>query len=476
MNPPTSLHWFRQDLRLSDNPAFTAAAKAGRVLPLFIMEDADAGERKRGAASRVWLHHSLSALNDALGGKLALYVGKAEEVIARILDAHPTIREVHWNRCYEPWRITRDVRIKEQLKTRGIDAHSHNGSLLWEPWDVLKQDGTPYRVFTPFYRNGCLSAPPPRAPLPIPSFTCAPQPPDAAPLETLELLPRIPWDKGMMSHWKVGEKAAQDRLHAFIENGLKGYKEGRNLPAAAHVSRLSPHLHFGEVSPNQVWYAAAHVAHEKGMEKDVDHFQSELGWREFSHSLLYHQPELHRRNLQARFDAFPWQEDAKALERWQRGQTGYPMVDAAMRELWQTSYMHNRTRMIVGSFLVKNLLLDWRAGERWFWDCLIDADAANNAASWQWIAGCGADAAPYFRIFNPVGQGEKFDAEGKYIRRFVPELRDLPEAHLFAPWEAPALVLRGAGVRLGDTYPHPMVDVKTSRERALAAFTSLKTP
>ena len=274
----------------------------------------------------------------------------------------------------------------------------------------------------------------------------------------------------MEPHWHIGEDHAQDRLQEFVDHGLKDYKEGRNFPAQQNVSRLSPHLHFGEISPNQAWYAAK----QKGKGQNMDHFLSELGWREFSYSLLYHFPKLPRKNLQAKFDKFPWRNDKRLLRRWQQGQTGYPIVDAGMRELWQTGYMHNRVRMIVGSFLVKNLLLHWHHGERWFWDCLVDADLANNSASWQWIAGCGADAAPYFRIFNPVTQGQKFDAAGEYTRHFVPELKDLPDKFLFNPWQAPPGVLNEAGVTLGKTYPEPVVDLKLSRERALQAFASLK--
>jgi deoxyribodipyrimidine photo-lyase len=475
MSSPTVIHWFRQDLRLSDNPALTAAA-GGNVLPVYILDDVNAKEQRMGAASRAWLHRSLESLNHDLNGKLALYAGDAFAVIDKLVKEYPTIRTIHWNRCYEPWRIARDAFIKERMKDKGIEVVSHNGALLWEPWEVLKSDGTPYRVFTPFYRRGCLGAPPPRTPLPIPpTLECATLPHDTLQLSALELLPHAPrWDISMLSDWKVGEKAAQSRLSSFLEAGLKGYKEGRNFPSLPHISRLSPHLHYGEVSPNQVWTAVTQYAAQQAVDKDADHFLSELGWREFSTHLLYHTPTLPTDNLQPRFDAFPWQTNGEALERWKRGQTGYPIVDAGMRELWKTGFMHNRLRMIVASFLVKNLLIDWRHGEHWFWDCLVDADLANNAASWQWVAGCGADAAPYFRIFNPIGQGEKFDAAGNYTRHYVKELRDMPDKYLFRPWEAPPEILRGAGVRLGKDYPHPIIDVKASREKALAAFATLK--
>ena len=286
----------------------------------------------------------------------------------------------------------------------------------------------------------------------------------------MQLLPDIPWHKKMEQYWQPGETGAHKRFEEFLDNGLKDYKEGRNYPARSNVSRLSPHLHFGEISPRQVWQDICARMIADRCERDGEHFLSELGWREFSYNLLYHFPELPRINLQKKFDRFPWRNDIDALKAWQRGQTGYPIVDAGMRELWGTGYMHNRVRMIVGSFLVKNLLLHWHHGEDWFWDTLVDADLANNSAGWQWIAGCGADAAPYFRIFNPVTQGRKFDSQGIYVRRYVPEISQLPDKYLHSPWEAPQEVLTQAGVRLGENYPAPIVDLKQSRERALAAF------
>ena len=336
---------------------------------------------------------------------------------------------------------------------------------------ILKSDGTPYKVFTPYYRNGCLSAPSPRDPISKPDklklfFDTA----NKNSIDRAGLLPAVKWYKQLEPHWNIGEKAAQKKLKKFTENSLYNYKKGRNFPALNSVSRLSPHLHFGEISPNQVWYAAK----TNKDSDDLDHFLSELGWREFSYSLLFHFPELPRKNFQSKFNQFPWLENQDVLERWQRGQTGYPLVDAGMRELWQTGYMHNRIRMIVGSFLVKNLLQHWHHGEKWFWDCLVDADLANNSAGWQWIAGCGADAAPYFRIFNPITQGQKFDPSGEYTRQFLPELKNLPVKYLFNPWETPINVLEEAGVRLGEDYPNPIVDIKFSRERALKAFQSLK--
>ena len=464
------IYWFRQDLRLHDNPALLAAATKAQVLPIYILDDENPGVHRMGGASRWWLHHSLQALNKSIGNKLSVYKGDPQTILLQLIRTHKS-RAVYWNRCYEPWRVARDKKIKQALLDAGVEVHSFNSSLLWEPWQVLKKDKTPYRVFTPFYRRGCLGRPPPREPLPRPEllrFICDTG--NSGSIDALELLPTIAWDKQLEAHWHIGEDGAHASLEAFLDEGLAHYKSGRNLPARPYVSRLSPRLHFGELSPNQVWFTVMARANDD----NIDHFCNELGWREFSHNLLYHNPQLPRKNLQEKFDAFPWRDDAQALERWQKGQTGYPIVDAGMRELWQTGSMHNRVRMIVGSFLVKNLLLHWHHGERWFWDCLVDADLANNSAGWQWIAGCGADAAPYFRIFNPITQGMKFDAEGEYTRRYVPELEKLPAKYLFSPWQAPAVVLEQAGVRLGETYPLPIVDLKTSRDRALAAFQSLK--
>ena len=469
MTKKIAIHWFRQDLRLSDNPALMRAGEHKRILPIYILDDGNAGEHAMGGASRWWLHHSLNALNKSLGGKLAVYQGNPQCIFDDIL-ARFDVGAVCWNRCYEPWRIHRDKNIERHLETKGIAVHVLNGSLLWEPWDVQKGDGTPYRVFTPFYRKGCLKAEAPRVPLLKPKGVNYLLDQDGAGIDALELLPKINWSSGLEPHWTIGEKGAQHRLKAFIGKGLPCYEDGRDLPAKPYVSRLSPHLHFGEISPNQIWHAVRSV----GDNKYVDKFCSEMGWREFSYSLLYYNPELPRENLQSKFDRFPWAENEERLSAWQKGQTGVPVVDAGMRELWQTGYMHNRVRMIVGSFLVKNLLLHWHHGERWFWDTLVDADLADNSANWQWIAGCGADAAPYFRIFNPVAQGQKFDPGGGYVRKYVPEISALPDKYLFNPWEAPKPVLEGAGIELGKTYPKPVVDLKQSREAALEAFRFLK--
>jgi deoxyribodipyrimidine photo-lyase len=475
MSNEIALVWFRQDLRLSDNPALCAAIKAGvQILPIYILDDANAGEWQMGAASRVWLHHALHSLQTDLSDHLYLNSGDALTLIPA-LAKKTGASSVYWNRCYEPWRVERDIKIKQALQNQSIETHSFNGSLLWEPWDVLKSDKTPYKVFTPFYKNGCLSKAVPRTPLPKPNSISLAKTTGRKALDDLKLLPAQPrWDKKMVEHWAISEAGAQERLNDFLDQGLKNYKEGRNHPDRDNVSRLSPYLHFGMLSPNQAWHASAFRGHEEFAGDNLETFHKELGWREFSYHLLYHFPTLPRANIQSCFDNFPWDKNPNALQAWQSGQTGYPIIDAAMRELWHTGYMHNRARMIVGSFLCKHLLLHWHHGAEWFWDCLFDADLANNSASWQWIAGSGADAAPYFRIFNPMTQGEEYDPNGDYIRRWVPEIADLPNKYLNKPWTAPQSILQQAGISLGKTYPKPIVDHTAARQRALEAFGKTK--
>lgn len=463
--------WFRRDLRLADNPALTKAVETGSVLPVYIFDENDSDQPPRGSASSVWLHHSLENLNRSLGGKLLFFRGDPRQVLPALASAVGATH-VFWNRCYTPHRVTIDERIKSQLQTNGVEVKSFNGSLLWEPWQVTKPDGSPYKVFTPFYRKGCLNAETPRETLPAPaSINFAEVATQSAALEALDLVPRKPWANEVIKGWKVGEEGARAAWGTFVDHGLDGYKTGRNFPNKPNVSRLSPHLAFGEVSPHQIWAA---LAYQKDSE-DVAHFRSELAWREFSYYLLFHFDGFAVENFNAKFDRFSWAFDSAGFEKWRHGETGIPIVDAGMRELWQTGYMHNRVRMIVASFLTKNLLLDWRLGAEWFEFCLFDADRANNRASWQWVAGCGADAAPYFRIFNPVTQSEKFDAAGDYVRRFVPEIAALPDNFLAKPFEAPHEILRQAGIELGRDYPLPIVDLKQSRSRALDAFAALKT-
>lgn len=466
--------WFRQDLRLADNPALHNAAQSGSpIIPVYIHDESSAGEWAPGGASLWWLHHSLTALNKTLNGRLLILKGAALKQLQNLAALHE-VTTVYWNRCYEPWRVAEDRSLKGSLQNQGIKVRSFNGSLLFDPAIVAKTDGTPYRVFTPFYRKGCLeNGPPVTEPLPVPDQLPLFETKPGLTIDELKLLPRLNWADPFTRLWSPGEMGARDRLNRFLAEGIGNYKEGRNRPDQEHVSRLSPHLHFGEISPRQLWHETARLGNLPGLDKNVDHFRSELGWREFSYYLLYHFPDITEQNLQRKFDRFPWRDDEAALRRWQQGLTGYPIVDAGMRELWQTGYMHNRVRMIVGSFLIKNLLIDWRHGARWFWDTLVDADLANNSASWQWVAGSGADAAPYFRIFNPVTQGKKFDPEGLYVRKYVPEIAKLGNTWIHNPWEAAEADLERADVRLGDNYPRPIVELGESRKRALDAFKSL---
>ena len=474
MKKGTAFHWFRQDLRLSDNPALDSAAQYETLIPIYILDEVNSGEFNMGAASRWWLHQSLTKLNESLDGKLLVYQGNPHEILNKLIEEQE-VSYVTWNRCYEPWRIDRDKEIKRNFEDKNVAVESFSASLLWEPWTISKDDGTPYRVFTPFYKKGCLNSEEPRLPAgKVDLSNLYSEDLSSDSITDLNLLPTIKWYKSFEEEWNPGEIGAEQNLNSFLDSGLLNYKEGRNFPSQEFVSRLSPHLHFGEISPNEVWYRAKTKEGISGIEKSLAHFHSELGWREFSYYLLYHFPDLPNKNFQEKFDIFPWQENEEFLALWQKGNTGYPIVDAGMRELWQTGYMHNRLRMIVGSFLVKNLLIDWRFGERWFWDCLVDADLASNSASWQWVAGSGADAAPYFRIFNPITQGLKFDPEGEYTKKYVPELRDLPNKYLFSPWEAPENILADAGIELGKNYPKPMVDLKLSRETALEAFATAK--
>ncbi|MEY3197369.1 MAG: hypothetical protein RLZZ59_740 [Pseudomonadota bacterium] len=458
--------WFRGDLRLSDNPALSYASQRGAVLPIFILDS------KIGAASKLWLHHSLESLDKSLRGRLNIYNGDAKSILSQLIKENP-ITGVYWNRRYDCKGISDDAEIKSFINSLGIECKSFNGSLLWEPWEVLKSDKTPYKVFTPYYRNGCLKTSPPRAPLQTPSNIEIAGKISNLSVEELKLKTSLPWGKNVMSQWKVGEDAAKEKLTKFIDNSLIGYKENRNFPSKTATSFLSIHLHFGEISPNQIWYYSDIKSLSAIHANDLDFFRSELGWREFSHYLLYHFPELPEKNFQPKFDDFPWEYNDKHYKAWTKGMTGYPIIDAGMRELWQTGYMHNRVRMIVASFLIKNLLIDWRKGAEWFWETLLDADIANNSASWQWVAGSGADAAPYFRIFNPITQSEKFDPNGEYIRRFIPELAKLPTKYIFAPWDAPDTILKNSGITFGESYPAPIIDLSASREKALKLYKNM---
>jgi deoxyribodipyrimidine photo-lyase len=475
-----SLVWFRLDLRLADHPALTAAVRrGGPVIPVFIWAPAEDGDWPPGGASRWWLHQSLSALAAALerrGSRLVLRQG-ASLVTLRALVRETGAGAVFWNRRYEPALIARDKQVKEALRADGLEVESFNSALLFEPWTVANRAGRPFQVFTPFWRH-CLDQPDPPAPDPAPESLPAPvQWPKSEPLAALALEPRPDWAGGLRAAWQPGEAGAAANLQGFLERTFAEYAVLRDRPDQPGTSRLSPHLHFGEIGPRQVWQAVKALAARRGLPSAAwrgGRFLAELGWREFAHHLLFHFPHTPAAPLREEFARFVWRRNPAGLKAWQRGRTGYPIVDAGMRELWRTGWMHNRVRMIAASFLVKDLLVDWREGARWFWDTLVDADLAANTLGWQWTAGCGADAAPFFRIFNPVTQGQKFDPQGEYVRRWVPELAHLPAEWIHQPWAAPPEVLTRAGVVLGKHYPEPVVNHAIAREVALEALAKIR--
>jgi len=465
--------WFRQDLRLADNAALAAAAAAADVIPLYILDDETPGGWRIGGASRWWLHRSLERL--ARRVPLVLRRGPADKILRDMLR-HTGAGAVYFTRDYAPWSGPLERRVRDIAAAGAATCHRYGGFLLHEPEAIRTGAGEPYRVYTPFAR-ACLAAGEPRPPRTVPALRFWQGEVASQTLDSLGLLPRVPnWAARFESEWQPGEEGARARLAAFLDTGLRDYATGRDEPARPVTSRLSPHLHFGEISPAALWHAIRDRAARAGGSLDgaAEKFLRELLWREFSCHLLHHWPSLPDEPFRRDYAAFPWRDDEWGLRVWQRGETGYPIVDAGMRELWRTGTMHNRVRMIAASFLVKHLLIPWQAGERWFWDTLVDADIASNAANWQWVAGSGADAAPYFRIFNPVLQGEKFDAGGAYVGTWVPELARLPAKWIHRPWEAPAKVLAAAGIELGRDYPHPVIDHGMARNRALAGFATIR--
>jgi deoxyribodipyrimidine photo-lyase len=476
-SPSPAIVWFRQDLRLADNPALHRAVESGAaVIPLFILEDGSDGVRAPGAAARWWLHHSLESLGQSLakaGAPLVLRKGNPADILSALIG-ETGAGSVYWNDSFDPAMNARDGDIRTTLTGSGITVESFNATLLFDPSAIRSKAGTPFKVFTPFWRT-LSSGPEPERPLPAPAtIPYAVESPRSDALSSFGLLPTWPdWAGGIRESWTPGEAAAAERFLNFLEEIVQDYQTGRDRPGRDGTSRLSPYLRWGEISPRQIWHAAK-MRTDAGSEPAIEAFLREIGWREFTHGLLQTHPNLAAEPMDSRFTKLPWRQDPTGLKAWQRGLTGFPIVDAGMRQLWQTGWMHNRVRMITGSFLVKDLLVPWQEGEAWFWDTLVDADAANNSANWQWIAGCGADPSPFFRVFNPVLQGEKFDPDGAYVSRFVPELAKLPRKFIHHPWDAPADVLAKAGVRLGKTYPHPIVDHATARNRALDALRSMR--
>ncbi len=467
--------WFRRDLRLADNPALNHAQASGRpIVPVYILDDGPA-VRPIGAASRWWLDKSLRALAGSIaerGGRLILRRGDSEVELRRLIEETGATC-VLMNRLFEPDAWTRDADIAHALQAEGGEVKGFNGALLAKPGSVLNGTGGPYKVFTPFMK--ALRAqvePPPHTPGPR-DLSGAPKV-DSEEIDDWGLHPTRPdWSTGFVG--EPGEAGANAVLAHFTAGGLKSYAVDRDRPDRKGTSRLSAALHFGEVSPWRVWTAAYDAARSgKAPDAQAEKLTSELIWRDFSAHLLHHFPTLPNKAFRPEYDAMGWRDDEAGFEAWTKGRTGYPIVDAGMRELWTTGIMHNRVRMIVASFLIKHLLIDWRKGEAWFWDTLLDADLAQNAQNWQWVAGSGADASPWFRIFNPITQGQKFDPDGRYVKRWVPELAKLSPSFVHSPWTAPAEVLRDAGVTLGRTYPRPLVDHAEARARALAALKAIR--
>jgi deoxyribodipyrimidine photo-lyase len=471
-----SILWFRQDLRLADHAALQAAlARGGAVLPLYIDAAGEEGLWASGGAGRWWLGQSLQALAGELaarGSRLILRRGAALSVLQALVHESGA-DAIFWTRRYEPALAARDLALQRELRAAGLLAESRGGRLLAEPEQLRNQSGGPFQVFTPYWRAFLREI---EVPLPTSAPRLLPAPerwPRSQPAALADLVPHAAWMDSLGEHWQPGERPAHKQLQAFIDTALERYADARDRPAIAGTSRLSPRLQWGELTPRQIWHAIGAACAARGQEAAEwrsTKYLCELIWREFSYHLLHHWPTLPEAPVRAAFAAFPWREDPLQLRAWQHGRTGIPLVDAGMRELIATGWMHNRVRMVVASFLVKNLRIHWRHGARWFLDTLVDADLANNSQGWQWSAGCGADAAPYFRIFNPVSQGQKFDPEGHYVRRWLPELAALPDDYLHAPWLAPPLLLAASGVTLGVHYPQPIVDLAVSRRNALGAL------
>ncbi|MDF1646727.1 MAG: deoxyribodipyrimidine photo-lyase [Legionellaceae bacterium] len=466
-----SIMWFRRDLRISDNPALAAAVKKGAVLPIYIHDETTPKAFQLGETSQLWLYYALEALNQTLHHALKLYIGRPEEIIAGLTQKYQ-VTHVFWNNSHEPHHQKTDETIKKLLRSLNIQHQVFHSNYLWKPTDILKKDYSYYKVFSA-YKRKALQVPLSEVTPPPQALTVLKNNLDLFKDTCHKIFLTQPWHHKIKQHWQIGEVNAYKQLQFFIENHLDSYHQQRDYPAANSTSRLSPHLHFGEISPLTIWKEIEKKQLSCDESASIECYFSEIIWREFSAYLTYHFNQLHQDNFNTKFNNFPWAHNTHHLKAWQMGQTGYPFVDAGMRELWQTGFMHNRVRMVVASFLVKNLMIHWHEGRDWFWNCLVDADLENNSASWQWVAGSGADAAPYFRIFNPITQGKKFDPDGSYTKTYIPELAKLPTRYLFQPWCAPSDVLKQAGIILGETYPKPIIDLSTSRQQALAAYQSL---
>lgn len=479
MDSAPSIVWFREDLRLADNPALASAASRGQpVIPIYVWPS-QRSKSALGESSRWWLFYSLQKLADQLqsmGSRLTIRSGDPATVISELVETTGA-SAFYFNRRYDPEGIREQQRMRKHLGVRGISIHDFNATLLFEPDLVKTRAGSPFKVFTPFW-NACLAAPTPSPPLPAPDFLPSPKRwPSRENAKTLFLQSDPHFSDHLKTHWTPGAEPANGTLEAFLSDGVESYTKERDRPDHSGTSSLSPHLRFGEIGPRQIWHS---VLNRQTRVKSTDFadnafaFLRQLGWREFSHHLLYHFPSTPTEPLRSEFAKFPWRKESTLFTKWKDGRTGYPIVDAGMRQLLSTGWMHNRVRMVVASFLVKDLLIPWQLGARWFWEKLVDADLANNTLGWQWVAGCGADASPFFRIFNPRLQGEKFDPEGVYVRRWIPELKHLPDRWIHHPSEAPESVLNEANVALGTSYPKPIVDHSIARQVALMAYDQLK--
>jgi len=453
-----SLIIFKNNLRVKDNPPLFYGSKNNKVIPLFIYDNVNI-KKELGSASKYWLYHALNSLNESLNSNLLFYKGDSKSIIKSLVKKH-SISSVF---CEEPF-LENDIilfeKIKKILDGLNVSLKFYNSTLLWEPYSILKDDESPYRVFTPFYRKGCLGRLNPKYPLGDCEEIDFLDLSNDTKIDDLELLDEYKWYDKFEALWNISENSALNILHKFLHGPISNYKIGRDFPSSNYNSRLSPFIRFGMISINRIWWEVDKLT----ADKNIEHYKSELGWREFSYYLMYHFPEMESQNLQSKFDDFEWENSSDKFESWKRGETGFPIIDAGMKELWKTGYMHNRIRMVVASFLVKNLSVDWKLGESWFWDCLLDADFASNIAGWQWVAGTGADAAPYFRIFNPILQGEKFDSKGIYTMKYIPELKKIPIKFLQKPWESDIEV----------DYPKPIINYRESRENALLKYSFIK--
>lgn len=478
----TIIVWFRKDLRLHDNVALYEAAKEGHVIPVYIHAPEEE-QQGMGSAESWWLHNSLKALQLELSTyqvPLILKKGTSLEILQKLLE-ETGADAVYFNKRYEPKLAVRDQQITDMLRNQEVVVHSFHSHLLFEPGTIKNKQGDVYKVFTPFWKQARQQAVEQPVPRPGKITTKIPSDCIVGELDELELLSGHPWSDKFNRYWCPGEKGAKNKWQDFLLDAIERYDDRRDLPAVEGVSKLSPHLAWGEISPRSIWYQSKErldeLSNEEGMGDRYQHIEAYLRqvvWRDFAYHQLVTYPHVINQPLKEEFASFPWLEDAQSFDRWKHGKTGYPLVDAGMRELWETGWMHNRIRMVAASFLVKHLLIHWLDGVAWFRDTLVDHDLANNTMGWQWVAGSGYDASPYFRIFNPILQGEKFDPDGEYIRKWVPELAGLPTKYIFAPWTAPKNVLLKEGIKLGQTYPERIVDHKVGRERALAAYYLMK--